>query len=163
MAIQQISVFVENKQGKLVETIKKMADNGINIRAMSIADTKDFGILRMITSDNAKTKEVLSDNTVVNTTETSDNAKTKEVLSDNTVVNTTDVIAVKMADTPGALYKVMDILSSAGVNIEYLYAFTASDALGAYVVFRVDDVPHAQKLMDDNGMQSLNDEDVANL
>ncbi|MBQ2569378.1 MAG: hypothetical protein II573_03160, partial [Ruminococcus sp.] len=123
MAIQQISVFVENKQGKLVETIKTMADNGINIRAMSIADTKDFGILRMITSDNAKTKEVLSD---------------------NTVVNTTDVIAVKMADTPGALYKVMDILSSAGVNIEYLYAFTASDALGAYVVFRVDDVPHAQ-------------------
>ncbi len=142
MAIQQISVFVENKQGKLVETIKTMADNGINIRAMSIADTKDFGILRMITSDNAKTKEVLSD---------------------NTVVNTTDVIAVKMADTPGALYKVMDILSSAGVNIEYLYAFTASDALGAYVVFRVDDVPHAQKLMDDNGMQSLNDEDIANL
>ena len=142
MAIQQISVFVENKQGKLVETIKTMADNGINIRAMSIADTKDFGILRMITSDNAKTKEVLSDNTVVNTTE---------------------VIAVKMADVPGALYKVMDILSSAGVNIEYLYAFTASDALGAYVVFRVDDVPHAQKLMDDNGMQSLNDEDVANL
>ena len=88
MAIQQISVFVENKQGKLVETIKTMADNGINIRAMSIADTKDFGILRMITSDNAKTKEVLSD---------------------NTVVNTTDVIAVKMADTPGALYKVMDM------------------------------------------------------
>ena len=142
MAIQQISVFVENKQGKLVETIKTMADNGINIRAMSIADTKDFGILRMITSDNAKTKEVLSD---------------------NTVVNTTDVIAVKMADTPGALYKLMDILSSAGVNIEYLYAFTASDALGAYVVFRVDDVPHAQKLMDDNGMQSLNDEDIVNL
>ena len=142
MAMQQISVFVENKQGKLVETIKKMADNGINIRAMSIADTKDFGILRMITSDNAKTKEVLSDNTVVNTTE---------------------VIAVKMADVPGALYKVMDILSSAGVNIEYLYAFTASDALGAYVVFRVDDVPHAQKLMDDNGMQSLNDEDIVNL
>jgi len=139
MAIQQISVFVENKQGKLVETIKTMADNGINIRAMSIADTKDFGILRMITSDNAKTKEVLSDSTVVNTTE---------------------VIAVKMEDKPGALYKVMDILSSAGVNIEYLYAFTASDALGAYVVFRVDDVPHAQKLMDDNGMQSLNDEDV---
>lgn len=139
MAIQQISVFVENKQGKLVETIKTIADNGINIRAMSIADTKDFGILRMITSDNAKTKEVLSDNTVVNTTE---------------------VIAVKMADTPGALYKVMDILSGAGVNIEYLYAFTASDALGAYVVFRVDDVPHAQKLMDDNGMQSLQENDL---
>ncbi len=142
MAIQQISVFVENKQGKLVETVKTLADNDINIRAMSIADTKDFGILRMITSDNAKTREVLSD---------------------DTVVNTTDVIAVKMADKPGALYKVINILSAAGVNIEYMYAFTASDALGAYVVFRVDDVPQAQKLMDENGLKSLNDEDVLSM
>lgn len=139
MAIQQISVFVENKQGKLVETVKALAENDINIRAMSIADTKDFGILRMITSDNAKTKEVLSDDTVVNTTE---------------------VIAVKMADRPGSLYKVINILSKAGVNIEYMYAFTASDALGAYVVFRVDDVAQAQKLMDDNGMKSLCDDDL---
>ncbi len=142
MAIQQISVFVENKQGKLVETVKTLADNGINIRAMSIADTKDFGILRMITSDNAKTKEVLADDTVVNTTE---------------------VIAVKMADRPGALYRVMEILSKEGINIEYMYAFTASDSLGAYVVFRVDDVPAAQKLIDDNGLQSLNDDDVQNM
>ena len=142
MAIQQISVFVENKQGKLVQTVQLHAANNINIRAMSIADTKDFGILRMITSDNAKTKEVLSNDTVVNTAE---------------------VIAVKMADRPGALYKVVDILSKAGVNIEYMYAFTASDALGAYVVFRVDDVAQAQKLMDDNGLQSLNDEDIQNL
>ena len=88
MAIQQISVFVENKQGKLVQTVQLLAANNINIRAMSIADTKDFGILRMITSDNAKTKEVLSNDTVVNTAE---------------------VIAVKMADRPGALYKVVDI------------------------------------------------------
>ena len=139
MAIQQISVFVENKQGKLVETVKTLAENDINIRAMSIADTKDFGILRMITSDNAKTREVLSA---------------------DTVVNTTDVIAVKMADRPGARYKVIDILSEAGVNIEYMYAFTASDALGAYVVFRVDDVAQAQKLMDENGMQSLSETDM---
>lgn len=142
MAIQQISVFVENKQGKLVETVKTLAENDINIRAMSIADTKDFGILRMITSDNAKTRQVLSD---------------------DTVVNTTDVIAVKMADRPGSLYKVIDILAKAGVNIEYMYAFTASDALGAYVVFRVDDVLQAQRLMDENGMKSLNDEDIQNL
>ncbi len=142
MAIQQISVFVENKQGKLVETVKTLADNDINIRAMSIADTKDFGILRMITSDNAKTKEVLSADSVVNTTE---------------------VIAVKMEDRPGALYKVIDILSKAGVNIEYMYAFTASDALGAYVVFRVDDVAQAQSLMDENGLKSLNDEDIQDI
>ena len=142
MAIQQISVFVENKQGKLVETVKTLADNDINIRAMSIADTKDFGILRMITSDNAKTKEVLSADSVVNTTE---------------------VIAVKMEDRPGALYKVIDILSKAGVNIEYMYAFTASDSLGAYVVFRVDDVAQAQSLMDENGLKSLNDEDIQDI
>ena len=139
MAIQQISVFVENKQGKLVETVKTLADNDINIRAMSIADTKDFGILRMITNKKKKTKAVLAADTVVNTTE---------------------VIAVKMADRPGALYKVIDILSKAGINIEYMYAFTASDALGAYVVFRVDDVPAAQKLIDDNDLKSLDDEDV---
>ncbi len=139
MAIQQISVFVENKQGMLVQTVKTLAEHGINIRAMSIADTKDFGILRMITSDNAKTRELLSENTVVNTTE---------------------VIAVKMDDKPGALYKVVAILSEAGVNIEYMYAFTASDSLGAYVVFRVDDVPQAQKLMDDNGLQSLRENDL---
>ncbi len=142
MAIQQISVFVENKQGKLVETVKTLADNDINIRAMSIADTKDFGILRMITSDNAKTREVLSK---------------------DTVVNSTDVIAVKMADRPGALYKVIAILSKEGINIEYMYAFTASDALGAYVVFRVDDVQQAQELIDKNGLKSLSDEDVQNM
>ena len=142
MAIQQISVFVENKQGKLVETVKTLADNDINIRAMSIADTKDFGILRMITSDNAKTREVLSK---------------------DTVVNSTDVIAVKMADRPGALYKVIAILSKEGINIEYMYAFTASDVLGAYVVFRVDDVQQAQELIDKNGLKSLSDEDVQNM
>ena len=142
MAIQQISVFVENKQGKLVETVKALADNDINTRAMSIADTKDFGILRMITSDNAKTREVLSK---------------------DSVVNTTDVIAVKMSDRPGALYKVIAILSKEGINIEYMYAFTASDSLGAYVVFRVDDVAQAQSVIDESGLKSLNDEDVRNM
>ena len=139
MAIQQISVFVENKQGMLVETVKALAENGINIRAMSIADTKDFGILRMITSDNAKTKEILSSETVVNTTE---------------------VIAVKMADKPGALYRVIDILSQANINIEYMYAFTASEELGAYVVFRVDDVAQAQAILDEKGLKTLCDEDI---
>ena len=131
-----------NQPGALVDAVKTISDAGINIRAMSIADTKDFGILRMITSDNAKTREVLSK---------------------DTVVNSTDVIAVKMADRPGALYKVIAILSKEGINIEYMYAFTASDALGAYVVFRVDDVAQAQELIDKNGLKSLSDEDVQNM
>ena len=84
-------------------------------------------------------------------------------MSKDTVVNSTDVIAVKMADRPGALYKVIAILSKEGINIEYMYAFTASDALGAYVVFRVDDVQQAQELIDKNGLKSLSDEDVQNM
>ena len=139
MAITQLSAFLENTPGTLYQAVDAITEAGVNIRALSVADTKDFGILRMITSDNAKTREVLSA---------------------DTVVNTTDVIAVKMADRPGALYKVIDILSKAGVNIEYMYAFTASDALGAYVVFRVDDVEQAQKLMDDNGLESLNEKSI---
>ena len=139
MAIHQISVFVENKPGKLVGIIEELAEQNINIRASSIADTTDFGIFRLITNDFDKTQEILSK---------------------NNVTNVTKVIAAKMEDKPGALYRVVDALSLAGINIEYMYAFTASDALGAYVVFRVDDVPAAQKLIDDNGLKSLDDEDV---
>ena len=142
MAIHQISVFVENKPGKLVGIIEELAEQNINIRASSIADTTDFGIFRLITNDFDKTQEILSK---------------------NNVTNVTKVIAAKMEDKPGALYRVVDALSLAGINIEYMYAFTASDSLGAYVVFRVDDVPAAQKLIDDNGLQSLNDEDVQNM
>ena len=142
MAIQQISVFVENKQGKLVETVKTLAENDINIRAMSIADTKDFGILRMITSDNAKTKEVLSS---------------------DSVVNTTDVIAVKMADRPGSLYKVIDILSKAGINIEYMYAFITISRKFAYVVLRVADNEAAEKILLEHGIKLVSEEDIENL
>jgi hypothetical protein len=142
MAIQQISVFVENKQGKLVETIKKMADNGINIRAMSIADTKDFGILRLITSDNQKAMEVLKE---------------------DSVVNTTKVIAAKMEDEAGALYKVLQILSDAQINIEYIYAFAASEDFGAYVVLRVSDVAAAQEILNEKGVETLDDKDIVEI
>lgn len=142
MAIQQISVFVENKQGKLVETIETLAAKGINIRASSIADTKDFGVFRMITNDIDKTREVLSE---------------------SNVINVTRVIAAKMEDRPGALYRVVDILAKAGINIEYMYAFTASETFGAYVVFRVDDVDAAQEVLDKNGVPTLNDEDILDI
>lgn len=142
MAIHQISVFVENKPGKLVGIIKTLADKDINIRASSIADTAEFGIFRLITNDFDRTHEILSE---------------------NNVTNVTKVIAAKMEDRPGALYRVVDILSSADINIEYMYAFTASETFGAYVVFRVDNVDAAQKLLDEKGIATLNDEDILDM
>lgn len=142
MAIQQISVFVENQKGKLLGTVKALAEAGINIRALSIADTKDFGILRLITSDNKKAMEVLSQ---------------------DSVVNTTKVIAAKMEDEAGALYKVLQILSDAQINIEYIYAFAASDDFGAYVVLRVSDVAAAQEILNAHGVSTLDDKDIVEL
>ena len=142
MAIQQLSVFVENQKGKLLGTVKTLADAGINIRAMSIADTKDFGILRLITSDNAKAMEVLAD---------------------ESIVNTTKVIAAKMEDRAGALYQVLQILSDAQINIEYLYAFTASEDFGAYVVFRVSDAAAAQEILNAHGVATLDDADIVEI
>lgn len=142
MAIQQLSVFVENQKGKLLGTVKALADAGINIRAMSIADTKDFGILRLITSDNQKAMEVLAD---------------------ESIVNTTMVIAAKMEDRAGALYQVLQILSDAQINIEYLYAFTASEDFGAYVVFRVSDAAAAQEILNAHGVSTLDDADIVEI
>ena len=142
MAIQQLSVFVENQKGKLLGTVKTLAEARINIRAMSIADTKDFGILRLITSDNQKAMEVLAD---------------------ESIVNTTMVIAAKMEDKAGALYKVLQILSDAQINIEYLYAFTASEDFGAYVVFRVSDAAAAQEILNAHGVATLDDADIIDI
>ena len=142
MAIQQLSVFVENQKGKLLGTVKTLAEAGINIRAMSIADTKDFGILRLITSDNQKAMEVLAD---------------------ESIVNTTMVIAAKMEDRAGALYQVLQILSDAQINIEYLYAFTASEDFGAYVVFRVSDAAAAQEILNAHGVATLDDADIIDI
>ena len=142
MAIEQISVFVENQKGKLLGTVKTLAEAGINIRALSIADTKDFGILRLITSDNKKAMEILKE---------------------ESVVNTTKVIAAKMEDEAGALYKVLQILSDAQINIEYIYAFAASDDFGAYVVLRVSDVAAAQEILNAHGVSTLDDDDIVEL
>ena len=134
MAIKQLSVFVENKPGKLLDIVKMLADAQINIRAMSIADTKDFGILRLIVSDTEKAKEILSE---------------------DCVVTVTSVIAAEMSDKAGALSTVLTAFGNAGINIEYMYAFTASTQLGAYVVIRVDDNDAAEKVLHDNGIATL--------
>lgn len=139
MAIQQISVFVENKPGMLLKNVQKISEAGINLRALSIADTQDFGILRLIVSDVERTKEVLS--------------------ADN-LVTTTRVVAAKMEDEVGALYTILKALGDQNINIEYMYAFTASEAYGAYVVMRVDDVEQAEAALHASGIATLEDADI---
>lgn len=139
MAIKQLSVFLENTPGTLCETVAAITDAGINIRALSVADTEKYGILRIIVSDIEKTKAAIKNDTVV-----------KE----------TPVIAVKMNDEAGALGSVLKVFRSAGINVEYIYAFTGAVQGNAYVVIRVDDIETAEKKLFENGIKALNDEDI---
>lgn len=142
MAITQLSVFLENKPGKLSETVRKISDAGVNIRAMSIADTKDFGILRLIVSDPAATKRIVSELAIVTETE---------------------VIAVRMDDQAGALSGVLDTLEEANINVEYLYAFTGTKTDSAYVVLRVDNTSAAEELLEKRGFATLSDAELKEL
>jgi hypothetical protein len=139
MAITQLSAFLENTPGTLYKAITAISGAGINIRALSVADTRDFGILRVIVSDIDKTIEILSD---------------------DTVVTRTQVIAVRMSDKAGALREILSVLQEAGINIEYVYAFTANAANSAYVVLRVNDIEEAEAILAKNGQQTLSDKDL---
>ncbi len=138
MAIKQLSVYLENRPGTLAETIRIISDAGINIRALSLADTTEFGILRLITEDVEKTAELISP---------------------NTIVKTTDVVAAKMDDRAGGLRSILDILDRAGVNIEYMYAFTAPGD-SAYAVFRVDNCARAEEYLAASGVVTLKGNDL---
>ena len=135
MAIRQLTIFVENKQGKLVEITRLLAENDINMRALSIADTKDFGILRLIVDDTDRALVELGENGVM--------------------VKITEVVAVEIPHRPGALSKTLTVLA----DVEYLYAFLASKGQGAYVVLRVADNKAAEKALTKAGYLVLNDAD----
>ena len=135
MAIKQLSVFVENRTGSLLGLVKKLSEQNVNLRAMSVADTKDFGILRIIVADADKAREIIGSESLVSVNE---------------------VIAVEMSDEAGSLYNILKILGDAKINIEYMYAFTASTDLGAYVVIRVNDNAAAESVLHANGVPTLN-------
>ncbi|MCQ2422148.1 MAG: ACT domain-containing protein [Lachnospiraceae bacterium] len=139
MALTQLSVFVENKTGNLAEIVKIIADAGINLRALSLAETSEFGILRLITSDSDKAEKVLKE---------------------RVIVKKTDVIAAKLDDQTGGLYTVLNILDKAAIGIEYIYAFTAPHQ-GAYTVLRVDNCAAAEMLLNQNGIETLKDSDIS--
>jgi hypothetical protein len=136
MRVEQISVFLENKAGRLAEVTRLLADAGINIRALSLADTSDFGILRLIVSDNDKAKEVLGQN--------------------GFTVGKTDVVAVEVEDRPGGLYKILELLFRAGINVEYMYAFVQSSGKDAVIIFRFDNLDDAVRVLTENGVTVIN-------
>ena len=139
MSIKQLSIFAENRPGRLNNITHLLAVNNINIRAMSVADTKDFGILRLIVDDTDRALVELGENGVM--------------------VKITEVVAVEIPHRPGALSKTLTVLADAGINVEYLYAFLASKGQGAYVVLRVADNKAAEKALTKAGYLVLNDAD----
>jgi len=143
MALKQISVFLENKKGRLAEVTGLIAGEGINIRALSLADTADFGVLRLMVNDPDKCFEVLR--------------------RGNFVAQQTEVIAVEVEDSPGGLGKILGVLDQHGINIEYMYAFVEKKTAAAIVVFRIDDPSRAANVLGKAGVSVLDAEDIRKL
>ena len=143
MSLKQLTVFVENTQGSLVNITDTLAQKGVNLRALSIADTKDFGLLRLIVSDNDAAETAL---------------KEKDYL-----LKITEVVGVKIGDQPGKLSKALAVLADAGVNVEYLYAFMARTEKHAYVVLRPTDNAAAEAALESAGFHLITDADVDKL
>jgi hypothetical protein len=141
--IKQISVFLENKEGRLAEVTKALADSGINIRALSIADTTDFGILRIIVNDPDAAFKVL--------TEAEFTVSVKEVL------------AIGITDEPGSLAKALQALSTSGVVIEYMYAFLGKAGDKAMVILKVSDNDKTVKALEAIGVSVIEAEEVYKL
>ena len=143
MAIKQLSIFVENREGTLVTVTDAIAKSGVDIRAMSVADTNDFGIFRLIVTDVDKAKQALDEA--------------------NAFVSVTEVVGVAVKDEPGALAKVVKLLADHNINIEYMYAFITVSKQYAYVVLRVADNAEAEKILAENGISLVTEEDIAKL
>jgi len=135
MRVEQISVFLENRAGRLAEITRVLGDAGVNIRALSLADTSDFGILRLILSDNEKAKEALKEH--------------------GFTVGKTSVVAVEVEDRPGGLNRILEVLSKGDVNVEYMYAFVQHSGANALMIFRFDDIDAAVKVLTDNDIKVL--------
>ena len=143
MAIRQLTVFVENKQGAVVSITDTLSAHNINIRALSIAETQDFGILRLIVNDEETAEKILKD--------------------EGYLIKITDVVGVKIGDAPGKLSSALKVLDENKINIEYLYAFMARTEKHAYVVIRVENNDAAENALRDTGFKIVTEADVNKL
>lgn len=143
MSVKQISVFVENKSGTLAKITKVLSENNIDLQALSLADTTDFGILRLIVNNPESAKLVLNEN--------------------HFTIKETEVLAVAIDDTPGGLHKVLSVLEKENVAIEYMYAFTEKTLDHALVILRVEDNYAAEKILSANKICVIDADKLYNL
>ncbi|HHU63023.1 MAG TPA: ACT domain-containing protein [Clostridiales bacterium] len=143
MFLKQISVFVENKVGRLAKVTKILGENGIDISALSIADTANFGILRMIVNDPDKALRVIKDAGLA--------------------AKTTEVLAVEVPDRPGGLVPVLEIFQKHNISIEYLYSFVKRTLDSAYILFKVDDIQRAAEALQRENINVLTEQEVNGL
>jgi hypothetical protein len=140
MKLKQISIFLENRKGRLWKAMNILSDANINIRALSIADTSEFGILRMIVPEPEVAKEILE--------------------KANFVVKVNDVIAVGVSDEPGGLETVLKLLNQSDINVEYLYAFVEKKGQKAMVVIRTEDIDAGINALEKGGITLMSSEEV---
>ncbi|KAB0669834.1 ACT domain-containing protein [Oryzomonas sagensis] len=135
MKVEQISIFIENKSGRLAEITRILGENGINIRALSLADTSDFGILRLIVNDVERANHVLK--------------------GKGFTVNKTEVVAVEVPDRPGGLGAILQTLDTESINVEYMYAFVEHCGGNAVIIFRFDETDKAINVLKANNFSVL--------
>ena len=143
MSLKQLTIFVENKQGTVVSITDTRSKHNINLRALAIAETQGFGILRLIVNDEKAAEKVL--------------------LEQGYLIKTVDVVGVKIGDAPGKLTSALDVLDRANINIEYLYAFMARTERHAYVVLRVEDNDAAENVLENAGFHIITPADINKL
>ncbi|MBF0330493.1 MAG: ACT domain-containing protein [Candidatus Omnitrophica bacterium] len=143
MKITQISVFLENKEGRLHDAVKTLSDKGINIRTLTIAESKDFGVLRIIVDRPEEAKEAL--------------------VAHGFVARITEIVAVEVDDRPGGLARLLQVLQEHRINIEYMYAFTEKRADKGIMVFRFDDADAAIAALKSHSIGVVGQKDVVNL
>ncbi len=135
MQAQQISIFLENKAGRLLDVTKTLSGAGVNIRALSLADTSDFGVLRLIVDNTTKAEDALKKN--------------------GFTVKKTPVVAALVSDRPGGLHGILGLLTEAGINVEYMYAFVQQSGDNAIMIFRFDKIEEAVSILSEKGVDII--------
>ena len=139
MSVNQVSVFLENKPGTLTKLTEVLAKNNVNIRALSLADTSEFGIVRMLVNDVYEATNILKE--------------------ENFVASVTPVLVYKISDETGSLNKLLQAFSDSNINVEYMYAFAGKN--DAFMIFRVKDTKNAESVLKSKGLKSLIQEELA--
>ena len=143
MHVEQISIFLENKSGRLAEVTRVLSEAAINIRALYLADTADFGILRLIVNDTEKARQVLKDH--------------------GFTVEKTKVVAIEVPDKPGGLSGILNIIKDEGINVEYMYAFVEKSGENAIVIFRFDEFEKSIDILRRAGVRILRGDELSAL